>query len=43
MLWYLANLANDIGYNLDEIADINIEKLSSRKNRNKIQGSGDNR
>jgi len=43
VLWYLANLASDIGYNLDEIADINIAKLSSRKDRNKIQGSGDNR
>ena len=43
VLWYLANLAIDIGYNLDEIANINIEKLSSRKERNKIQGSGDNR
>ena len=43
VLWYLANLANDIGYNLDEIANINIEKLTSRKERNKIQGSGDNR
>jgi len=43
VLWYLSNLANDIGYNLDEIADINIEKLTSRKNRDKIKGSGDNR
>jgi len=43
VLWYLANLANDIGYNLDEVADINIEKLTSRKNRDKIKGSGDNR
>ena len=43
VIWYLDNLANDIGYNLDEIANINIEKLSSRKERNKIQGSGDNR
>ena len=43
VLWYLANLSNDIGYNLDEIANINIEKLTSRKERNKIQGSGDNR
>ena len=43
VLWYLANLSNDIGYNLDEIAEINIVKLSSRKDRNKIQGSGDNR
>ena len=43
VLWYLSNLANDIGYNLDEIADMNIEKLTSRKNRDKIKGSGDNR
>ena len=43
VLWYLANLANDIGYNLDEVADINIEKLTSRKDRDKIKGSGDNR
>jgi NTP pyrophosphatase (non-canonical NTP hydrolase) len=43
VLWYLANLSNDIGYNLDEIADINIEKLTSRKDRDKIKGSGDNR
>jgi len=43
VLWYLANLASDIGYNLDEIAAMNIDKLSSRKDRNKIQGSGDNR
>jgi NTP pyrophosphatase (non-canonical NTP hydrolase) len=43
VLWYLANLSNDIGYNLDEVADINIEKLTSRKDRDKIKGSGDNR
>ena len=43
VMWYVAVLANDIGYNLDEIADINIEKLTSRQDRNKIQGSGDNR
>jgi len=43
VLWYLANICNDIGYNLDEIADLNLNKLSSRKERNVIQGSGDNR
>ena len=43
VLWYLANICNDIGYNLDEIADLNISKLSSRKGRHVIQGSGDNR
>lgn len=43
VLWYLANICNDIGYNLDEIAALNIDKLSSRKGRHVIQGSGDNR
>lgn len=43
VLWYCATLANDIGYSLDEIANLNIEKLQSRKVRNKINGSGDNR
>ena len=43
VLWYLTNICNDIGYNLDEIADLNIDKLSSRKERNVIKGSGDNR
>lgn len=43
VLWYLANLANDIGYNLEEIAVMNIEKLTDRKHRDKIKGNGDNR
>ena len=43
VLWYLANLANDLGYSLSEIAENNIEKLESRKERGVIQGSGDNR
>lgn len=43
VLWYLANVANDIGYGLEEIATMNIEKLSSRKERNVLSGSGDNR
>ncbi len=43
VLWYLANIANDLGYSLREIAENNIEKLESRKERGVIQGSGDNR
>jgi NTP pyrophosphatase (non-canonical NTP hydrolase) len=43
VLWYLANLANDIGYNLSEVAVISIDKLQSRKDRGVISGSGDNR
>lgn len=43
VLWYVANIANDIGFSLDTICQMNVEKLQSRKERNKLQGSGDNR
>jgi len=43
VLWYLANIANDLGYSLEEIADMNIAKLTDRKYRNTIHGSGDTR
>jgi NTP pyrophosphatase (non-canonical NTP hydrolase) len=43
VLWYLAALADDLGYTLQEVAQMNIDKLTSRKERNKIAGSGDNR
>lgn len=43
VLWYLARLADLSGYSLDQVAEMNLEKLSSRKARNQIGGSGDNR
>lgn len=43
VLWYVANIANDIGYSLEEIADMNIDKLSSRMSRGALKGSGDHR
>ena len=43
LLYYIAVTANHIGSNLQEIAEINIEKLNSRKERGVLQGSGDNR
>lgn len=43
VLFYIAACANDIGYGLEEIAHMNIAKLSSRKERNQLQGSGDYR
>lgn len=43
VFWYLANLADQIGYTLQEIGDMNLIKLASRKKRGKIHGSGDNR
>lgn len=43
VLWYCAALADDLGMTLDYIANKNIEKLYSRRDRGVIQGSGDNR
>jgi NTP pyrophosphatase (non-canonical NTP hydrolase) len=43
VLWYLSNLASEIGLSLDEVAEENIRKLYSRKERGKIHGSGDDR
>lgn len=43
VLWYLANLAHQVGYTLQEVADMNLLKLASRKKRGKIKGSGDSR
>ena len=43
VMWYCATLANDLGYTLQEIAEMNYEKLSSRQKRGKINGNGDYR
>lgn len=43
ILWYIAALSRDLGYDLNQIAQYNLDKLASRKERNQISGSGDNR
>jgi len=43
VLFYVSEAARQLGYKLSEIADMNIVKLLSRKERNVIKGSGDNR
>jgi len=43
VLWYVSQLSSELGYELEEIAHANLQKLNSRKSRGKIQGSGDNR
>lgn len=43
VLWYLAQLSTDLGIKFSEVAKANIEKLASRKERNVLHGSGDNR
>ena len=42
-LWYVSAIGRYLGLGLDEIAQINIDKLVKRKRENKIHGSGDNR
>lgn len=43
ILWYIAQLATELDLSLNEIARLNIKKTESRKKRNKLKGSGDNR
>lgn len=43
VLWYVAVGANELGYTLEEIAQMNYFKLCSRKDRGKIGGDGDYR
>jgi len=43
VMWYCAALADDLGFDLQQIAEMNIYKLKSRKAAGKIGGSGDDR
>ncbi len=43
VMWYIAAMARDLGFSLEEIARMNIDKVNSRKNRHQIHGEGDNR
>jgi len=43
VLWYLAQLSKELGLKFSEVAKGNLEKLASRKERNKLHGDGDNR
>lgn len=43
VLWYLAQIATELGLSLQEIAEANLHKLFSRLERDQIGGEGDNR
>jgi NTP pyrophosphatase (non-canonical NTP hydrolase) len=43
VLWYLARVADEMNINLAVIAENNLQKLESRKERNVLKGSGDKR
>lgn len=43
ILWQLSGLCSVVGWSLEDVAMENLDKLASRKERNVIDGSGDNR
>ena len=43
VLWYLSVLAYELDYDLNTIAQDNLDKLASRQQRGVLSGSGDNR
>ena len=42
-LWYIAAVASELGVSLDDVAQLNIDKLRDRAERGALHGSGDNR
>lgn len=42
-LWYIASLADDLGFTLQDVVNENYRKLTSRKERGVLKGSGDDR
>ena len=43
ILWQFSGLCTVMGWDLEEVAQENLDKLASRQVRGKIDGSGDNR
>ncbi len=43
VLWYVNFLTTKLGLTLEQVAEANIEKLHSRKDRGALMGQGDNR
>ena len=42
-MWYVAQLASELGLELEDIARENLEKLFSRQSRGVLWGNGDDR
>ena len=43
VLWYLAQLATELGVSLEQVAKANLAKLNDRKTRGVIKSTGDKR
>jgi len=43
VLWYIAAMCTELGLDMEGVAFENLQKLASRKQRDALNGSGDNR
>ncbi len=43
VLWYVAALCSELGFDMNEVAELNVAKLHDRHQRGAIRGSGDDR
>ena len=43
VIWYVTRLADELGLDMEEVINQNVRKLSDRKARGTLKGSGDNR
>ena len=43
VLWYVSQLSSELGFELENVAMANLDKLANRSVRGKISGEGDNR
>ena len=43
VLWYIWATADDMGYTLEDVMEIGIEKVEKRQKTNTVHGAGDNR
>ena len=43
VLWYLTRLVDELDAEMEYVAQANLDKLFDRQERDKLQGSGDNR
>lgn len=43
VLWYIWATADDMGYTLEDVMEIGVEKVENRQKTNTVHGVGDNR
>ncbi len=43
VIWYICRCSVELGFSFEEVVQMNLEKLNSRLEREKLHGDGDNR